>query len=62
MLQAMLFSTNTEQDPKEIYPFYSLRFTIKFLFGDAKFHLGLQHCQAREVEKPLSISTASLPS
>jgi hypothetical protein len=48
---ALLFSTNTEQDPKEIYHYYSLRFSIEFLFRDAKSHLGLQHCQAREEDK-----------
>jgi hypothetical protein len=48
---ALLFSTNTEQDPMEIYQYYSLRFSIEFLFRDAKSHLGLQHCQARGEEK-----------
>jgi hypothetical protein len=48
---ALLFSTNTEQDPREIYHYYSLRFSIEFLFRDAKSHLGLQHCQAREENK-----------
>jgi hypothetical protein len=51
MSYALLFSTNLEQDPKEIYHYYSLRFAIEFLFRDAKSHLGLQHCQAREEEK-----------
>ena len=48
---ALLFSTHLEQDPKEIYHYYSLRFAIEFLFRDAKSHLGLQHCQAREEDK-----------
>jgi hypothetical protein len=48
---ALLFSTNTHQEPKEIYHYYSLRFAIEFLFRDAKSHLGLQHCQAREEDK-----------
>jgi Transposase DDE domain len=48
---ALLFSTNIEQDPKEIYYYYSLRFAIEFLFRDAKSHLGLQHCQARQENK-----------
>jgi hypothetical protein len=48
---ALLFSTNTQQDPREIYHYYSLRFSIEFLFRDAKSHLGLQHCQAREEDK-----------
>lgn len=50
MSYALLFSTNLEQDPKQIYHYYSLRFAIEFLFRDAKSHLGLQHCQAREEE------------
>jgi hypothetical protein len=48
---ALLFSTNLEQAPQEIYHYYSLRFAIEFLFRDAKSHLGLQHCQAREEDK-----------
>jgi hypothetical protein len=48
---ALLFSTNIKQDPKEIYHYYSLRFAIEFLFRDAKSHLGLQHCQARDEDK-----------
>jgi hypothetical protein len=48
---ALLFSTNTEQDHREIYHYYSLRFAIEFLFRDAKSHLGLQNCQVREEEK-----------
>ncbi len=48
---ALLFSTNTSQQPMEIYHYYRLRFAIEFLFRDAKSHLGLQHCQAREEEK-----------
>lgn len=48
---ALLFSTDTTQDPIEIYHYYSLRFSIEFLFRDAKSHLGLQHCQARQEDK-----------
>ncbi len=48
---ALLFSTNLEQKPEQIYHYYSLRFAIEFLFRDAKSHLGLQHCQAREANK-----------
>jgi hypothetical protein len=51
MVYALLFSTNIKQDFMEIYHYYSLRFAIEFLFGDAKSHLGLQHCQAREEDK-----------
>jgi hypothetical protein len=51
MSYTLLFSTNLEQGPEEIYHYYSLRFAIEFLFRDAKSHLGLQHCQAREEDK-----------
>lgn len=51
MSYALLFSTNTNQDPQQIYHYYRLRFSIEFLFRDAKSHLGLQHSQAREEDK-----------
>jgi hypothetical protein len=47
----VLFSTDIQQDPKEIYQFYRLRFRIEFLFRDAKQFTGLQDCQARDVLK-----------
>jgi Transposase DDE domain len=47
----LLFSTDIEQDPQEIYQFYRLRFQIEFLFRDAKQFTGLQDCQARDVLK-----------
>jgi Transposase DDE domain len=47
----LLFSTDSQQDPKEIYQFYRLRFQIEFLFRDAKQFTGLQDCQARDVLK-----------
>jgi Transposase DDE domain len=47
----VLFSTDTQQDPKQIYQFYRLRFQIEFLFRDAKQFTGLQDSQARDVLK-----------
>jgi hypothetical protein len=53
----VLFSTCCEQEAQEVYRFYSLRFQtertggIEFLFGDAKTHLGLEHCQSRQEKK-----------
>lgn len=44
----VLFSTDLEQDPAEIYQLYSLRFQIEFLFRDAKQFTGLADCQARD--------------
>jgi len=48
---AVLFSTDLNQDPQEIYRFYRLRFQIEFLFRDAKQFTGLQDCQARDAKK-----------
>lgn len=47
----VLFSTDVEQDPTEIYPLYTLRFQIEFLFRDAKQFTGLTDCQARDSVK-----------
>ena len=48
---AVLFSTDVEQDPMEIYKLYTLRFQIEFLFRDAKQFTGLVDCQARNSVK-----------
>jgi len=50
-LTALLFSTDVEQDPKQIYRFYKLRFQIEFIFRDAKQFTGLADCQARDALK-----------
>ena len=47
----LLFSTDIEQDPKEIYQFYKLRFQVEFIFRDAKQFTGLADCQARDGQK-----------
>nr|WP_199290137.1 transposase [Leptolyngbya sp. FACHB-36] len=47
----VLFSTDVEQDPLEIYRLYSLRFQVEFLFRDAKQFTGLADCQARDCVK-----------
>jgi hypothetical protein len=47
----VLFSTDVEQDPTEIYKLYTLRFQIEFLFRDAKQFTGLADCQARDCLK-----------
>lgn len=47
----LLFSTDVEQDPKQIVRFYKLRFEIEFLFRDAKQFTGLGDCQARDLLK-----------
>jgi len=45
---AVLFSTNLQQEGKEIYDYYKARFQIGFLFRDAKQQAGLGDCQARD--------------
>ncbi len=47
----LLFGTDVEQDPQQIYHFYQLRFQIEFLFRDAKQFTGLEDCQARDLAK-----------
>ena len=47
----VLFSTDVEQDPMDIYKLYTLRFQIEFLFRDAKQFTGLVDCQARNSVK-----------
>ncbi len=46
----LFFSTDVEQDPKQIYQVYKLRFQIEFIFRDAKQFTGLQDCQARHAQ------------
>jgi hypothetical protein len=45
---AVLFSTDTTLEAKQIYRYYKARFQIEFLFRDAKQHPGLGDCQARD--------------
>ena len=47
----MLFSTDIDQAPTDIYRLYTLRFQIEFLFRDAKQFTGLADCQARNSVK-----------
>ena len=43
----ILFSTDPEMAPAQVYRLYRDRFQIEFNFRDAKQHLGLAACQAR---------------
>lgn len=45
------FSTDLEQEWKEVLEIYRLRFQIEFLYRDAKQFTGLNHCQARSRNK-----------
>lgn len=44
---AVLFSTDTQIDPYDLYRFYKARFQIEFIFRDARQFTGLADCQAR---------------
>lgn len=56
----LLFSTDIEQDPVQIYQYYKLRFQIEFIFRDAKQFTGLEDCQARDAQKLAFHFNASL--
>lgn len=56
----LLFSTDVEQDPMQIYQYYKLRFQIEFIFRDAKQFTGLEDCQARCAQKLAFHFNASL--
>ena len=48
---ALLFSTDLELDPTQLYEAYRARFQIEFIFRDAKQFTGLTDCQARDAQK-----------
>ncbi len=47
----MYFSTDLKLSGEQIYNYYKARYQMEFNFRDAKQHTGLQHCQARSVNK-----------
>jgi hypothetical protein len=47
----VLCSTDLEQASDEIVAFYRLRYQLEFIIRDAKQHLGLSQCQARDQAK-----------
>jgi hypothetical protein len=47
----LLFSTDLEIDPYDLYRFYKARFHIEFIFRDAKQFTGLTDCQSRDADK-----------
>ncbi len=47
---ALLFATDTEMAPTDIYRYYKARFHIEFVFRDAKQFAGFTECQARDKE------------
>jgi hypothetical protein len=46
----VLFSTDIDCDPMELYQCYAARFQIEFVFRDARQFTGLADCQARSPE------------
>lgn len=48
---ALLFSTDIELDPIQLYEAYRARFQIEFIFREAKQFTGLTDCQARDAQK-----------
>ncbi len=48
---ALLFSTDVELDPIDLYKAYRARFQIEFIFRDSKQYTGLTDCQARDAQK-----------
>jgi Transposase DDE domain len=47
----LLFSTDLEIPPSDLYRFYKARFHIEFIFRDAKQFTGLEDCQSCDAEK-----------
>ena len=56
----VLFSTDLDLDPMELYQCYAARFQIEFIFRDARQFTGLADCQARSPEALDSQVNASL--
>ncbi|MGL5272065.1 MAG: transposase [Phocaeicola sp.] len=50
-IQRTIFSTDTHATPEDILDFYHARFQIEFLYRDAKQATGLNHSQARSLNK-----------
>jgi hypothetical protein len=48
---ALLFSTDIDLDPIQLFEAYRARFQIEFIFRDAKQFTGLTDCQARDEQK-----------
>lgn len=49
--QRLIFSTDTHMNAAEVLAFYHCRFQMEFNFRDAKQATGLNHSQARDVDK-----------
>ena len=58
--QKLYFSTDLQQDGKQILQYYRSRFQIEYLYRDAKQHTGLTDCQTRSENKLVFHFNASL--
>lgn len=47
----LYFSTNEKMSGKDVIEYYRTRFQIEFCFRNAKQFTGLNHCQARDINK-----------
>lgn len=56
----VIFSTDTDLDPVELYRCYAARFQIEFIFQDARQFTGIADCQARSPQALDSHVNASL--
>lgn len=50
-MQRLIFSTELKVNPREVLDYYHARFLIEFSFRDAKQATGLNHSQARSLNK-----------
>ena len=50
-IQRLIFSTDTKMNALEVLEYYHCRFQMEFNFRDAKQATGLNHCQARDLDK-----------
>jgi len=60
-IQRLIFSTDTKMNALEVLEYYHCRFQMEFNFRDAKQATGLNHCQARDLDKLDFHFNASLP-
>ena len=52
-IQRLIFSTDTKMNALEVLGYYHCRFQMEFNFRDAKQATGLNHCQARDLDKQI---------
>jgi len=51
VITKLYFSTNETRCADQILTYYRARYQMKYIFRDAKQHIGLEHCQARSKNK-----------